>query len=242
LPADGGLAGVGELSDADKAAIKELFDHYYKALASAKADQVRALYSKSLADERKLSPENARFFDNVIAREVAVLKNKELKLNPVNDDGLVFRVEGDAVKLYRQDSKPLVESNEVDANIAPLMIEVGTEKSKPGKKAKAATGAVRTPAHKDIEIKSSDFKAADVKDAVKPETAKNNDTPEVATEIPIDDSGQVFDGSNPAKQSVSNELPVKTAVKERLVRFNLYFKPSKPDSSGKRSWTISLHV
>ena len=130
LPADGGAASVSELSDSDKTAISNEFERYYQALSSARADQVRALYKTSLNEERKLSPESARFFDNVLTREVSILKNKDLKMNALSKDGLAFKVEGDLVKLYRQDSKPLIESNEVDARIDPLMIEVGPEQTK----------------------------------------------------------------------------------------------------------------
>jgi len=241
LPADGGVASVGDLNDADKAAIKEQFERYYKALASAKADQVRSLYRQSLSDERKLSPESARFFDNVIAREVAILKNRDLKLSPINNDGLAFKVEGDIVKLYRQDNKPLVESNEVDAQIDPLMIEVGTGKSKSGKKTAAiSSSSQRTHKAKDIEVQADAFKPADKKPESKEPEPKENQLVEVAREIPLEDDGKVFDGSAAPKPPAPDQPPVRTAVKERLVRFNLYFKPSKPDSAGKRAWAISL--
>jgi hypothetical protein len=242
LPADGGVASVGELKDVDKAAISEQFEHYYKALCSAKADQVRALYRQSLADERKLSPESARFFENVIAREVAILKNKDLRLEAFNQEGLVFKVEGDIVKLYRQDSKPLVESNEVDARIDPLMIEVGQDKPTAGKKAGPKARALKANKDKVIEIPSSEFKPEAKASESKMAEVKTGDGTVIAKEITIEDSGPVFDGASSAKTDNAEAFksPVKTAVKERLVRFNLYFKPSKPDSAGKRVWIISL--
>jgi len=245
LPADGGIASVGELSDSDKAAISEEFVRYYQALASAKADQVRALYRQSLADERKLCPESAHFFENVIAREVAILKNKNLKLIPLNKDSLAFKTEGDVVKLYRTDNKALVESNEVDAEISPLMVEVSKEtpeaKSKSAKKSIAKTRPIPANPDKDIEIASAAFKASEKVEDNKPIEVKNPDGTIVAREISVEETSKVFDGSVPKNNNAEGgSAPVKTAVRERLVRFNLYFKPTKPSSSGKRSWIISL--
>jgi hypothetical protein len=309
LPDDGDIASVGELKDMDRAAIAEEFTRFYRALASAKADQVRALYRQSLIDERKLCPESARFFENVLNREVAILKNKDLKLNPLNCDGLAFKVEGDSVKLYRKDSKPLIESNEVDAQIAPLLIEVGAERDANGKPLAQSLPAGKKPASKrsrkkdkkDIEPKAAltaSTTEADEPDAEKaieiPVSAflpvsqasdsssdgKNEKTPlaapgaltEVAreiaivqpaeapplqvrasdgtiaaTEIKVGKERTVFDGSKPAdpvdsaaKTASDDRRPPKTAVRERLVRFNLYFKPSRPDSSGRRVWVVSL--
>jgi len=265
LPADGGTAVVGELSDADKEAIGKEFDRYYQALASAKADQLKALYRQSLTEHRKLSPESARFFENVLAREVAILKNKDLKLPPINREGLAFKVEGDIVKLFRQDNKPLIESNEINALVDPIMIEVGTTgKDKNGRPLKSAKPSkpkngkrnldaapetakqIFGPIEKDIEIPSSAFKPDGASAPAAPLEVKDKDGNVLAQEIKITDHSAVYDGSaSSGIVEISNTapvatLPVKTDVKERLVRFNLYFKPSKPDNSGKRVWTISL--
>jgi len=251
LPADGGTASVGELSSADKEAIGKEFDRYYKALASAKADQLRSLYRQSLTEQRKLSPESARFFENVIAREVMILKNKELKLSPIDKDGLAFKVEGDIVKLYRQNNKPLIESNEIAARIDPLMVEVGSSaKNKSAKSVKSIKPAEPADStNKDIEIPATAFQPDGASRAPAPLEVTDKSGNIFAHEIPIGKTATVFDGAagsitelgntEPAIQSQS-DLPVKTDVKERLVRFNLYFKPSKPDTSGKRVWVISL--
>jgi len=255
LPADGGTASVGELSEADKDAIGKEFDRYYKALASAKAEQLRALYRQSLTEQRKLSPESARFFENVLAREVTILKNKDLKLSPMDKDGLAFKVEGDIVKLYRQNNKPLIESNEIAARIDPLMVEVG--KAKKAKSAKA-TKTVKSAQHvdpavlaetgdrseKDIEIPSTAFQPNGATKAA-PVEVTDKDGNVFAREISVGKAYTVFDGYSADKQlgdvtAIQQDLPVHTDVKERLVRFNLYFKPSKPDNSGKRVWVISL--
>ncbi|MBS2008571.1 MAG: hypothetical protein JST01_16105 [Cyanobacteria bacterium SZAS TMP-1] len=241
LPADGGSASVGELSDEDKAAITREFDRYYQALAAAKADQLRAMYRQSLADQRKLSPESAHFFENVIAREAAILKNKELKLTPINKEGLAYKVEGDIVKLYRQDNKPLIESNEIDAQIAPLMVEVSANKGGKRVKPKGKTTAARPGATKDIEIPASAFQPDGHKLPGAPLEVKDEHGNVMANEISITDHGKVFDGAVPSAATEDNSLPpVKTEVRERLVRFNLYFKPARTGQSGKRVWIISL--
>jgi hypothetical protein len=269
LPEDGGAASVGALNDLDRASINEEFEHYYQALASAKADQVRGLYKQSLSEERKLSPENAHFFDNVLTREVQILKNKDLKLQPLNRDGLAYKVEGDVVKLYRHDARPLIESNEVVAKIAPILIEVGGKGQSP---VKAASTDNVGDKDKDIEIPSEAFTSGE-KQGGKLLEVRGSDGSVLATEIPVKAEAPtekiekpLFDGSLPAVSDSPQDLPkkntkkpskkesekqaklaraeaensAKTAVKERLVRFNLYFKPSKADSSGKRSWAVSL--
>jgi hypothetical protein len=74
--------------------------------------------------ERKLSPESAAYFDKILNREASLLRNSGIKLAPLESAGLTFKIEGDTVKLYREDKKPLLTSNEVDVQIEPVMIEV----------------------------------------------------------------------------------------------------------------------
>ena len=63
---------------------------------------------------------------------------------------------------------------------------------------------------------------------------KRNQVPRITRS---DQGEQVFTGGVLPPLTLATGF---TSVKERLVRFNLYFRPSKPDRSGKRVWIISL--
>lgn len=124
VPKDAPTAAISQLTDSDKKAIEKQLQNYWKALSERKADKLRGLYRESLENERKLCPENASFFDKILNKEVLAIRNQNIKLEPVDTTGLSYKVEGDKVKLYREDKKPLVVSNEVDVQIDPVMIEV----------------------------------------------------------------------------------------------------------------------
>ena len=124
LPKDQPSRAIKSLSDDDKKAIEKELQNYWAALNERKPDKLKALYKDSLDDERKLSPESAAYFDKILNREASLLRNPSIKLAPLEPAGLTFKIEGDTVKLYREDKKPLLTSNEVDVQIEPVMIEV----------------------------------------------------------------------------------------------------------------------
>jgi hypothetical protein len=143
LPKDASVSAISELSEADKKAIEKQLQNYWTALSERKAEKLRALYRDSLEGERKLCPENASFFDKILNKEASVIRNQNIKLDPVDTTGLSYKVEGDKVKLYREDKKPLVSSNEVDVQIDPVMIEVQGKKGQSSAKAKTKERVVR---------------------------------------------------------------------------------------------------
>lgn len=124
LPKDQPARAIKSLSDDDKKAIEKELQNYWTALNERKPEKLRAIYKCSLDDERKLSPESAAYFDKILNREASLLRNSNIKLAPLEPSGLTFKIEGDAVKLYREDKKPLLTSNEVDVQIEPVMVEV----------------------------------------------------------------------------------------------------------------------
>ncbi len=124
LPSDQATSKIESLSDDDKKAIEREFQNYWNALNEHKGDKLKAIYKDSLDDERKLCPESASFFDKILVREASVLRNPAIKLEPLDTAGLSFKIEGDRVKLYREDKKPLLVSNEVDVQSDPVMVEV----------------------------------------------------------------------------------------------------------------------
>ncbi|CAN5118323.1 hypothetical protein BH11CYA1_BH11CYA1_39760 [soil metagenome] len=144
LPKDQPSRAINSLSDDDKKAIEKELQNYWTALNERKPDKLRAIYKESLDDERKLSPESAAYFDKILNREASLLRNPGIKLAPLENTGLTFKIEGDAVKLYREDKKPLLTSNEVDVQIEPVMVEV-QKKAKPSQaKATMKQQIVRT--------------------------------------------------------------------------------------------------
>lgn len=145
LPKDQPSKAIKNLSDDDKKAIEKELQNYWTALNERKPDKLRAIYRDSLEDERKLSPESAAYFDKILNREASLLRNPGIKLAPLEPTGLTFKIEGDAVKLYREDKKPLLSSNEVDVQIEPVMIEVQKKaKSQSPSKATMKQQIVRT--------------------------------------------------------------------------------------------------
>lgn len=145
LPKDKPSKAIKSLSDDDKKAIEKELQNYWTALNERKPDKLRAIYRDSLEDERKLSPESAAYFDKILNREASLLRNPGIKLAPLEPTGLTFKIEGDAVKLYREDKKPLLTSNEVDVQIEPVMIEVQKKaKSQSQSKATMKQQIVRT--------------------------------------------------------------------------------------------------
>ncbi len=124
LPSDEATSKIDNLSDDDKKAIQQELQSYWNALSEHKGDKLKAIYKDSLDDERKLCPESANFFDKILTRETSVLRNQAIKLEPLDTSGLNFKIEGDRVKLYREDKKPLLVSNEVDVQTDPVMVEV----------------------------------------------------------------------------------------------------------------------
>ncbi len=139
LPSDQVTSKIEKLSDDDKKSIEQELQNYWNALSEHKGERLKAIYKDSLDDERKLCPESASFFDKILVREASVLRNPAIKLEPLDTTGLNFKVEGDRVKLYREDKKPLLVSNEVDVQTEPVMVEVQGKGKTQSQSAKAKT-------------------------------------------------------------------------------------------------------
>lgn len=183
MPA-GETTAIASLSDSDKQAILAEFEKYYKALAEHQPEALKELYKNSLESERKLSPENARFFDKVLGHEAQLIKNPQIQVLPLDKEGLTFKIEGDKVKLFRESKKPLLESNEVETPQSKLLVEVSDPKSR-------------------------------VKAASDPKAAK-------------DPQGKD-----------STDISGSPSIKERLVRYILFFAPSETENHTK-TWSVTL--
>lgn len=177
----GETSAITSLTDSDKQAILAEFEKYHRALSQHQPEALRDLYKDSLETERKLSPENARFFDKVLGRESQLIKNPQIQLLPLDKEGLSFKIEGDKVKLFRENKKPLLESNEIETPQNKLLIEV----SDPGK-SKAKTAKAPTNSERDV-----------------------------------------------------SDISGSPSIKERLVRYTLYFAPSQGENNTK-TWSVTL--
>lgn len=129
---------IKELTEGDKKAIVSEFENYYQIVKEHRADKLKALYKTALDEERKLCPESVQFFEKVLNRESQVVRNTMIQLPEINKEGLSFKIEGNRVRLFRENNKPLLVSNEIDVAASSVMFEVEKKsKSKaPSKEAK----------------------------------------------------------------------------------------------------------
>lgn len=115
---------IKELSESDKKAIISEFENYYQIVKEHRADKLKSLYKISLEEERKLCPESVQFFEKVLNRESQVVRNTMIQLPEINKEGLSFKIEGNRVRLFRENNKPLLVSNEIEVAASSVMFEV----------------------------------------------------------------------------------------------------------------------
>lgn len=77
---------------------------------------------------KRHSVRKTRAYERVIGKEVDIVSNPAIKLEPMSNSDLIFKVEGDKVKLSRSNNKPLVVSNQADAAASSMIIEVESKK------------------------------------------------------------------------------------------------------------------
>lgn len=117
-------SAVTALSDDDKKAIASTYTVYWNALNEHSTAKLKSLFRQALDDEKALCPENARFYERVIGKEVDIVSNPAIKLEPMSNSDLIFKVEGDKVKLSRSNNKPLVVSNQADAAASSMIMKL----------------------------------------------------------------------------------------------------------------------
>lgn len=227
---------ITELTDADKKAILTQFETYYNTLKEHKSEKLKQLYKPCLETERKLVPETTRFFEKVVNREAQKVRNPNIELPALDKEGLAFKIEGDKVRLYRENNKALLLSNEIEVAPSSVMFEVQPA----------------TPAKSSAKAKTTKSKESGKKSANKAEQAKEQLTQVVAEEssdggtkisAPNEKEMQVISGVHGVDQVVTPTTPAPTApkslIKENLVRFNLYFmKDESGESEG--GWTLAI--
>lgn len=227
---------ITELTDADKKAILTQFETYYNTLKEHKSEKLKQLYKPCLETERKLVPETTRFFEKVVNREAQKVRNPNIELPALDKEGLAFKIEGDKVRLYRENNKALLLSNEIEVAPSSVMFEVQPA----------------TPAKSSAKAKTTKSKESGKKSANKAEQTKEQLTQVVAEEssdggtkisAPNEKEMQVISGVHGVDQVVTPTTPAPTApkslIKENLVRFNLYFmKDESGESEG--GWTLAI--
>lgn len=227
---------ITELTDADKKAILTQFETYYNTLKEHKSEKLKQLYKPCLETERKLVPETTRFFEKVVNREAQKVRNPNIELPALDKEGLAFKIEGDKVRLYRENNKALLLSNEIEVAPSSVMFEVQPA----------------TPAKSSAKAKTTKSKESGKKSANKAEQTKEQLTQVVAEETsdggtkisaPNEKEMQVISGVHGVDQVVTPATPAPTApkslIKENLVRFNLYFmKDESGESEG--GWTLAI--
>lgn len=210
---------ISAVSDADKKAIMDQFETYYNALKEHKSEKIKQLYKTCLDNERKLIPESVKFFEKVVNREAQKVRNTSIELPDFDREGLNFKIEGDKVRLFRDNNKPLLLSNEIEVEPDSVMVEVQQPV-----KAKAPV----VPEKPKSKSKTS-TPAETVKEAAKPTLGNLNQTEMQVVEA-LHNSGKKTEADNASAPQAG-----KGPVKERLVRFNLYFMR---DEDG--SWTLAI--
>lgn len=227
---------ITELTDADKKAILTQFETYYNTLKEHKSEKLKQLYKPCLETERKLVPETTRFFEKVVNREAQKVRNPNIELPALDKEGLAFKIEGDKVRLYRENNKALLLSNEIEVAPSSVMFEVQPA----------------TPAKSSAKAKTTKSKESGKKSANKAEQTKEQLTQVVAEETsdggtkisaPNEKEMQVISGVHGVDQVVTPTTPAPTApkslIKENLVRFNLYFmKDESGESEG--GWALAI--
>lgn len=125
-----------KVTDDDKKVILSKVQEYYEALKGKDAGKLRDIYSKALKKEGKICPENADYFNKVLKKEIALLRRDTVTMSPFSTDDVMLEVEENVVKVLRKDRKPLMQSNEIELEVEPLLTEVGETSSKPKEKVK----------------------------------------------------------------------------------------------------------
>lgn len=125
-----------QLTQDDEKEILALVDEYYQALKSKNAAKLRALYGPSLKKEEKIYPEGAKFFNKVLTKEIALMRREEIKMEDFSTSDVMLEQEDDKIKALRKDRKPMMQSNEIELNVEPILAEVTEESKGKGKKTK----------------------------------------------------------------------------------------------------------
>ncbi len=113
-----------ELAEKDREKILSLVSEYYSALNTKNPAKLKGLYSSALKEEERIFPEGAEFFTKVLNKEIALLKRKEIKMNPFSIDNIMMEQENDKIKVLRKDRKAMMESNEIEVALEPFLSEV----------------------------------------------------------------------------------------------------------------------
>lgn len=127
---------IESISYSDKEKIIALVTDYHRTLKDKNISKFRRLYQPALNRENKIFPEGAKFFQKVLDREVALLKNPKVEVGAFESNGLVIEPDGDKIKVCRKGAnKPLMESNEIEVESEPLFVELKDKKDKKGRNA-----------------------------------------------------------------------------------------------------------
>lgn len=229
---------ITELTDADKKAILAQFETYYNTLKEHKSEKLKQLYKPCLENERKLVPETTRFFEKVVNREAQKVRNPNIELPTIDKEGLAFKIEGDKVRLYRENNKALLLSNEIEVAPSSVMFEV-----QPATPARATTKAKAAKGKGKDSAKKSDNKSEQAKEQLTQVVAEETSDGGTKISAPNEKEMQVISGVHGVDQVVTPVAPAPTApkslIKENLVRFNLYFmKDESGESEG--GWTLAI--
>ncbi|MBX9693518.1 MAG: hypothetical protein K2Z81_14105 [Cyanobacteria bacterium] len=125
-----------KLADGDKEAILKLVQEYYDTLKNKKTGKLKEFYADAIRQENLICPEYATYFGKALKKEITLLKKTEVKMQPFSIDDVMIEIEQDKVRVLRKDRKPLMESNEIDVEMEPLLTEVGTKSAKQKDKVK----------------------------------------------------------------------------------------------------------
>jgi|AGTN01.3.fsa_nt_gi hypothetical protein len=135
---------IESISDSDKEKIGALVADYHRTLKDKNISKFRKLYQPALKREYKIFPEGAKFFEKVLDREIALLKNPKIEVGAFESNGMVIEPDGDKIKVCRKGAnQPLLESNEIEVESEPLFVELEGKKEK---KARNAEGDAKPTA------------------------------------------------------------------------------------------------
>ncbi len=124
-----------ELSEQDKQDILSLVQSYYDTLKNKNTGKLKDLYSNAMKQENRICPEHVNYFGKALKKEITLLKKDKVEMQPFSINDVMLEVEQDHVKVLRKDRKPLMQSNEIEIEVEPLLTEVGG-KSGPKEKVK----------------------------------------------------------------------------------------------------------
>lgn len=229
---------ITELTEADKKAILSQFETYYNTLKEHKSEKLRQLYKPCLETERKLVPETTKFFEKVVNREAQKVRNPNIELPAIDKEGLAFKIEGDKVRLYRENNKALLLSNEIEVPPSSVMFEV-----QPAVPAKTETKTKSVKSKTKEVSKKSDKKAVLDKEHVTQVVAEETTDSGSKISAPNEKEMQVISGVHGVDGTAAETKPApatpKSLIKENLVRFNLYFMKDE-SGEGEGGWTLAI--